>query len=82
MLCCCPGDNPTGTEYISTGQFMTLKLNVAYDPTTEINANFSGFFVSYTDNWGKSKSYIYFILNQIVELYARLYSHMKFYFLI
>ena len=44
-------------EILSTGQVMTIKLNVDHDGITEMKANFSGHFNSYTDNWGKYNVY-------------------------
>jgi len=40
-------------EYVSTSFWLTLKLEVSSDSAALRSANFSGFYVSYTDDRGK-----------------------------
>jgi len=47
----CPGDNVVSREFLSTSFYLTLKLNVAAGGITPPLANFSGYWVSYTDNF-------------------------------
>ena len=46
------GDKITGKEYLSTSYYLTIKLTIAYSGIGFPLANFSGYWVSFTD--GKS----------------------------